>query len=118
VGSKVDLSFMLCLLIHSLFHPIFLAFSAVLFKDSRLADVAVTGIQDPKDGAEKPWAFLVAHDSVFKNVDESEKESRKEEVGKSIVEKANSQMAGYKKIEGMTWIDGLPKRYVDKVASV
>ena len=86
-----------------------------MFKDSRVADVAVTGIQDSNDGAERPWAFIVAHESVFGNVND-EKESKnqnekeKDEVGKSILEKSNSQMAGYKKIEGITWLDALPKR--------
>lgn len=77
-----------------------------------MADVAVTSIQDSKDGAEKPWAFVVAHESVFGqgNERDSHGEVQKEKVAKSILEKTNSQMAGYKKIEGITWLDALPRR--------
>lgn len=78
---------------------------AILFKDSQVADVAVIGVRDEKDGAEKPWAFVVAHDSAF---DGESKE--KDDVASSILQKANFQMAGYKKIEGITWLDALPKR--------
>jgi 4-coumarate--CoA ligase len=76
---------------------------AVLFRDDRVADVAVTGLKDPKDGAERPWAFIVAHQSMSSS-------EEKDQVAKSILEKANAQMAGYKKVEGVTWLDALPKR--------
>lgn len=74
--------------------------SAVLFKDSRIQDVAVTGIKDAKDGSEKPWAFIVLHNN----------EERNDETIKSILDAANKQTAGYKKIDGVTWLDALPKR--------
>jgi 4-coumarate--CoA ligase len=80
---------------------------AVLFKDSRVADVAVIGVRDEKDGAEKPWAFLVPHDTSLL---QGEKDEERNQAAKAIQDKANGQMAGYKKIEGITWIEALPKR--------
>ena len=84
--------------------------TAILFKDARVADVAVTGVRGESDGAEKPWAFIVPHESAF--ADEKDGQTAKDDVAKSILERANSQMAGYKRVEGVTWLDALPKRSV------
>lgn len=85
-----------------------LSVTAVLFKDSRVADVAVIGARDDKDGAEKPWAFIVPHDASI--LQDSNKGEERDELAKAIQKQANSQMAGYKKIEGITLIEALPKR--------
>ncbi|UZJ55181.1 hypothetical protein CBS101457_004501 [Exobasidium rhododendri] len=92
---------------------------AIIFKDSRVADVAVAGVQDASDGVEKPWAFIVPHESIFSTDDgvvpDTERSARKQQVEKSILQEANSRMAGYKRVEGITWLDALPKSDAGKV---
>jgi acyl-CoA synthetase (AMP-forming)/AMP-acid ligase II len=77
---------------------------AILFKDVRVQDAAVIGTTDPKDGSERPWAFVVSHDKL------PEDEKKRQEIEKSILSNVNEQVAGYKKIAGITWLDALPKR--------
>lgn len=73
-----------------------------------MADVAVTARRD--HGAESPWAFVVPQESVFGKDTKGNK--NRDDVASSILKKANDQMAGYKKIEGLTWLEALPKRFV------
>lgn len=78
---------------------------ALLFKDDRVQDAAVVGTTDPADGSERPWAFVVSRDPL------SEDSKKNDEKAQSILERVNRQVAGYKKIAGLTWLDALPKRY-------
>ncbi|MCO5585057.1 hypothetical protein L7F22_038989 [Adiantum nelumboides] len=81
----------------------------ILFKDDRVKDAAVIGSIDPQDGNERPWAFIVSSKQL------PEDESKKDEISHSILKKVNEQVAGYKKIAGITWLDALPKSDAGKV---
>jgi 4-coumarate--CoA ligase len=73
----------------------------MLFEDARVQDVAVVGISE-KD-RELPWAFVVASPSVLEVQD-------KDALSASILDRVNSQIASYKKLQGLSWLQALPKR--------
>lgn len=81
----------------------------ILFKDERVKDAAVIGSIDPQDGNEVPWAFIVSSQTL------PEDEKAKDEIANSILKNVNGQVAGYKKIAGITWLDALPKSDAGKV---
>ena len=81
-----------------------------LFQDDRVADCAVLGVEDPQDGSELPWAFVVAAPGL-----NGEPGDRKD-LEKQILESVNSQVnASYKKLRGITWIEKLPKSDAGKI---
>jgi 4-coumarate--CoA ligase len=73
----------------------------LLYKQPSVADAAVVGVKD-EDGAEIPWAFLVA----TKEAAEQPEKERSE----AVIQAINPNVAGYKKIKGITWLEELPKR--------
>ncbi|PWN31755.1 acetyl-CoA synthetase-like protein [Meira miltonrushii] len=81
----------------------------ILFKDERVKDAAIIGSIDPHDGNELPWAFIVPSQTL------PEDEKAKDEIATSILKRVNEQVAGYKKIAGITWLDALPKSDAGKV---
>lgn len=81
-----------------------------LFQDTRIADCAVLGVVDPKDGSELPWAFVVASNSVAEDKDQ------RKTIEKEILDSVNSKVAAnYKKLRGLTWIEALPKSASGKI---
>lgn len=74
----------------------------LLFKQQQVADAAVVGVKD-ENGAEIPWAFLAPTKEA---ADVAEKER-----SEAVIQAINSQVAGYKKLKGVTWIEQLPKRW-------
>ncbi|KAK0550463.1 hypothetical protein OC846_003660 [Tilletia horrida] len=100
----------------------------ILFQDERVGDVAVLGVKDPKDGSEKPWAFIVRAAPKSPSAgapplpskeeakeedddDDEEEESRTE----AVMEAFNKKVAGYKKLAGITWVEKLPKSDSGKI---
>lgn len=77
---------------------------ALLYRDNNVSDCAVIGVKDPKDGSELPWAFIVP------NAAAKEKQPDDDARAKEVLGKINSDVAGYKRIKGVTWIDEVPKR--------
>ena len=73
----------------------------VLMAHPAVAECAVVGVKD-EDGAEIPWAFLVA----TKEAAEQPEKERSE----AVIQAINPNVAGYKKIKGITWLEELPKR--------
>jgi acyl-coenzyme A synthetase/AMP-(fatty) acid ligase len=74
----------------------------LLAEDPLVADVAVVGFSDEKQTKQIPWAFAVASPC--------DTEQTLELVATAILKRANEQLAAYKRIQGLTWLDALPKR--------
>lgn len=93
----------------------------LLAEDPLVADVAVVGFSDEKQTKQIPWAFAVASPSTTSspsssNSSDSDSNSKEEQtqtlemVAKAILQRANEQLAAYKRIQGLTWLEALPKR--------
>lgn len=76
----------------------------LFYKDEWIQDVAVTGVRDAGSEEEKVWAFAVAHPRAV------EEEGDEEKRASTVLKKVNAQVANYKKVQGLTWINALPKR--------
>jgi len=79
----------------------------LLAEDPLVADVAVVGFSDEKQTKQIPWAFAVASPC--------DTEQTLELVATAILKRANEQLAAYKRIQGLTWLDALPKSASGKV---
>ena len=79
--------------------------AALLFRDDSIADVAVVGVRDPKDDSELVWAFVVP----------KSKPADEKAAAEQIMQRVNSDVAGYKRIKGVTFIEEVPKSAAGKV---
>ncbi|EPQ31905.1 uncharacterized protein PFL1_00104 [Pseudozyma flocculosa PF-1] len=87
----------------------------LLFHEERVADCAVTGIADPKDSSELPWAFVVLTDHDRLHGEQAD-EAERDEARRALMDSVNAKVsANYKKLRGVTLLDKLPKSDSGKI---
>lgn len=78
---------------------------SLLFQHPKVQDVAVCGIfKDAEKTMQAPWAFVVA------SSDKPDKDLEQE-----LLNATNAQLTEYKRIQGITWLEALPKSASGKV---